>query len=60
MLQDAPPPVNPKETSLMTHSDASIKMYDISIGFWLGLTANAKKWDLLVRHVFFLSQTSLQ
>ena len=32
MLQDPKPPVNPKETSLMTHPDASIKMYNISWG----------------------------
>ena len=30
MLQDPKPPVNPKETSLMTHPNASMKMYDIS------------------------------
>ena len=30
MLQDLKLPVNPKETSLMTHPDASMKMYDIS------------------------------
>ena len=29
MLQDLKPPMNPKETSLMTHPDASMKMYDI-------------------------------
>ena len=29
MLQDPKPPVNQKETSLMTHPDASMKMYDI-------------------------------
>ena len=29
MLQD-PTPMNPKETSLMTHADASMKMYDIN------------------------------
>ena len=26
-----PPPMNPKETSLMTHPDASMKIYDINI-----------------------------
>ena len=31
MLQDLKPPVNPKETSVMTHPDSSMKMYDISI-----------------------------
>ena len=30
MLQDPKPPVNPKETSLMTHPDALMKMYDIN------------------------------
>ena len=30
MLQDPKPPMNPKETSLMTHPDASTKMYDIN------------------------------
>ena len=30
MLQDPKPPVNSKETSLMTHPDASMKMNDIS------------------------------
>ena len=31
MLQDPNlPPMNPKETSLMTHPDASMKMYDIN------------------------------
>ena len=30
MLQDPKPPVNPKETSLITHPDASIRMYHIS------------------------------
>ena len=30
MLQDPKPPMNPKETSLMTHPDASMKMYDIN------------------------------
>ena len=31
MLQDPPPaPMNSKETSLMTHPDASMMMYDIS------------------------------
>ena len=29
MLQDPKPPMNPKETSLITHPDASMKMYDI-------------------------------
>ena len=29
MLQDPKPLMNPKETSLMTHPDASMKMYDI-------------------------------
>ena len=29
MLQDPKPAMNPKETSLMTHPDASTKMYDI-------------------------------
>ena len=35
MLQDPKPPVNPKETSLMTHPDTSINMYDISIYVFL-------------------------
>ena len=30
MLQDPKPPMKPKETSLMTHPDASMKMYDIN------------------------------
>ena len=30
MLQDPKPPVNPKETSLMTHPDASMILYNIS------------------------------
>ena len=30
MLQDPKPRMNPKETSLMTHPDASMKMYDIN------------------------------
>ena len=30
MLQDLKSSVNPKESSLMTHRDASMKMYDIS------------------------------
>ena len=29
MSQDLKPSVNPKETSLMTHPDVSMKMYDI-------------------------------
>ena len=29
MLQDPKPPMNPKETSLTTHPDESMKMYDI-------------------------------
>ena len=29
MLQDLKPHMNPKETSLMTHPDASMKMYDM-------------------------------
>ena len=31
MLQVPKPPINPKETSLMTHPDASMKMYDINL-----------------------------
>ena len=31
MLQDPKPIVNPKETPLMTHPDASMKMYNISM-----------------------------
>ena len=31
MLQDLKPSMNPKETSLMTHPDASMKMYDINM-----------------------------
>ena len=27
---EPPPPTNPKETSLMTHPDASMKMYDMN------------------------------
>ena len=30
MLQDLKPPMNPKEKSLMTHPDASTKIYDIN------------------------------
>ena len=30
MLQDPKPPVDPKETSLMIHPNASIRMYNIS------------------------------
>ena len=30
MLQDRKPLMNPKETSQMTHPDASMKMYDIN------------------------------
>ena len=30
MLQDPKAPMNPKETSLMTHPDASMKMCDIN------------------------------
>ena len=30
MFQDPNPPMNQKETSLMTHPDASMKMYDIN------------------------------
>ena len=30
MLQETKPPMNPKETSLMTHPDASMKMYDLN------------------------------
>ena len=29
MLQDPKPPMNPKEASMMTHPDASMKTYDI-------------------------------
>ena len=35
ILQDPKPPVNPKETSLMTHPNASMKMYDIRIYIYI-------------------------
>ena len=35
MLQNPKAPMNPKETSLMTHPDASMKMYDIYIYIYI-------------------------
>ena len=49
MLQDPKPPVNPKETSLKTYPDVSMKMYDISketlLVWWIPL----KKMDTVTR-----------
>ena len=58
MLQDLKPPMNPKETSLMTHPDASIKMYDISQNKFIILLL-ALVYDFYVqKKVFKLSTTN--
>ena len=57
MLQDPKPPMNPKETSLMTHPDASTKMHDINLkkyGMWKIYLkkANKRKYDKNVNKMF--------
>ena len=44
MLQDPKPPMNPKETSLMTHPDAPMKMYDINKKHIMNDTALAQSY----------------
>ena len=46
ILQDPKPPVNSKEISLMTHPDASMKMYDMNMMDVLMLILVVGEWGL--------------
>ena len=56
MFQDPKPPMNLKETSQMTHPDASMKMYDINkIDDWNFIYCSRKKYNPNNPATFILS-----